>query len=72
MQRDLEKADWAVGLMQNRQSVRRFKDDPIPEEILYEVLAAGINSATGGNLQPYSIIVERSRIQSQQDRKSVV
>jgi len=66
MQRDLDKADWAVGLMQNRQSVRRFKDDPIPEEILYEVLAAGINSATGGNLQPYSIIVERSRVQSQQ------
>jgi len=66
MQRDLDKADWAVGLMQQRQSVRRFKDDPIPEEILYEVLAAGINSATGGNLQPYSIIVERSHIRSQQ------
>jgi len=66
MQRDLENADWAVGLMQGRQSVRNFKEEPVPEEILYEVLAAGINSATGGNLQPYSIIVEKNRLRNQQ------
>ncbi|HOA21872.1 MAG TPA: nitroreductase family protein [Anaerolineaceae bacterium] len=66
MQRDLDKADWAVGLMQSRQSVRNFKEEPVPEEILYEVLAAGINSATGGNLQPYSIIVEKNRLKNQQ------
>ena len=65
MQRDLDKADWAVGLMQARQSVRNYKDEPIPEEILYEVLAAGVNSATGGNLQPYSILVEKNRLKNQ-------
>ncbi len=66
MQRDLDRADWAVGLMQARQSVRNFKEEPIPEEILYEVLAAGVNSATGGNLQPYSIIVEKNRLKNKQ------
>ena len=65
MQRDLDKADWAVGLMQARQSVRNYKDEPIPDDILYEVLAAGVNSATGGNLQPYSILVEKNRLKNQ-------
>ncbi|MFN2302387.1 MAG: nitroreductase family protein, partial [Anaerolineales bacterium] len=50
---------WAVQRMQARQSVRSFTDQPIPEDLLQDILAAGINSATGGNLQPYSIIVEK-------------
>jgi len=61
MERDLEKAHWALDLIQQRQSVRSFTDQPIPEETLHEILSAGINAATGGNLQPYSIIVEKDR-----------
>ncbi|MFZ3070963.1 MAG: nitroreductase family protein [Anaerolineaceae bacterium] len=61
MERDSDKADWAVQSMQKRQSVRSFTDQHIPDEILHEILSAGINSATGGNLQPYSIIVEKDK-----------
>lgn len=59
MDQTSEKASWALQMMQNRQSVRNFKDQPIPEDILHGILSAGINAATGGNLQPYSIIVEK-------------
>lgn len=59
MDQNIENANWALELMQNRQSVRRFTDQPIPEALLHEILSAGINAATGGNLQPYSIIVEK-------------
>jgi len=59
MDKNVENAKWAVSLIQNRQSVRRFTDQPIPEALLHEILAAGINAATGGNLQPYSIIFEK-------------
>jgi len=33
-----------------------FRDQTIPPDILETVLAAGLHAATGGNLQPYSII----------------
>lgn len=49
----------AVLRMAQRQTVRNFKDEPIPDEVLRHVMEAGINTASGGNLQPYSVIVER-------------
>jgi FMN reductase [NAD(P)H] len=39
-----------------RASLRSFEDKEIPEEVLNQVLEAGVKSASGGNLQPYSII----------------
>ena len=65
MERDLDRAGWAVDLMHARQSVRSFTNEPIPANILQDILAAGINSATGGNLQPYSIIVEKDKERKQ-------
>jgi nitroreductase len=46
----------AMTLLHTRGSVRNFEDKPIPEELLQQVLQAGIHAPTGGNLQPYSII----------------
>ncbi|WDV45769.1 nitroreductase family protein [Clostridiaceae bacterium M8S5] len=43
-------------LLYERASCRSFKDKEIPKNVLDEVLMAGIHGATGGNLQPYSII----------------
>lgn len=51
----------AVLRMSERQTVRNFSDEHIPNEILTHILEAGINVASGGNLQPYSVIVERDR-----------
>lgn len=43
-------------LLIERSSCRSFKPDPINPETLQWVLEAGAHAATGGNLQPYSII----------------
>ena len=43
-------------LLNERASCRAFEDKAIPEEVLNEILEAGLHAATGGNLQPYSII----------------
>jgi FMN reductase [NAD(P)H] len=43
-------------LLIERGSCRSFSDQQIPSDVLELILEAGIHSATGGNLQPYSII----------------
>lgn len=43
-------------LLIHRSSCRSFQDREIPDEILDSVLMAGVNAASGGNLQPFSII----------------
>jgi len=44
----------------NHRSIRKYKPDPIPEELLQEILQAGIRTSSSGNMQTYSIIVTRS------------
>ena len=43
-------------LLIERGSCRSFLDKKIPADVLNLILRAGIHAATGGNLQPYSII----------------
>ncbi len=43
-------------LLIERASCRNFSDEKIPPDVLQLVLEAGVHAATGGNLQPYSII----------------
>lgn len=43
-------------LLLERGSCRTFEDRDIPADVLRTVLEAGVHAATGGNLQPYSII----------------
>ncbi len=40
-------------------TIRNFKKDPVPEELLEQLLNAGIRASTTGNMQWYSIIVTR-------------
>ena len=49
-------ANETMKLLLERSSCRSFESKPIPDNILDEILGAGIHAATGGNLQPYSII----------------
>lgn len=50
-------------LLIQRASCRSFLDKKIPPDVLQLILEAGIHAATGGNLQPYSIIkVEEKRM----------
>jgi nitroreductase len=45
-----------IRLLYERGSCRVFRDQKIPPDTLETVLGAGLHAATGGNLQPYSII----------------
>lgn len=42
-------------------SIRKYKPDPVPEELLKEILQAGIRTSSSGNMQAYSIIATRDR-----------
>ena len=46
----------ALHLLTHRSSCRSFLDREIPDDILDSVLMAGVKSASGGNLQPFSIL----------------
>jgi nitroreductase len=50
-----------VKLLLERGSCRVYQNKKIPVGVLREILKAGIHAATGGNLQPYSIIKIESK-----------
>ena len=41
----------------NHRSIRKYKTDPVPEQVLDYILEAGTRASTTGNMQLYSIIV---------------
>lgn len=41
-------------------SIRKYKEDDIPSEILNEILEAGTRASTTGNMQVYSMIVNKN------------
>ncbi|PAT01349.1 hypothetical protein CI105_07155 [Candidatus Izimaplasma bacterium ZiA1] len=45
-----------MNILLNRCSVRSFKDEQINEDIINSFIEAGLKAASGGNLQPLSII----------------
>jgi len=48
-----------LGIFAKRQSVRRYKSDPVPEEHLRLILDAARRSPTSGNQQPWKFLVVR-------------
>jgi nitroreductase len=51
-----EYSNETIRLLHERASVRSFENKPIPPDVLQLILESGVHAATGGNLQPYSII----------------
>ena len=47
-------------MMSTLRAVRRLKPDPIPADVLDRVLQAACWAPTGGNMQPWKVIVVRS------------
>lgn len=41
----------------NHRTIRKYKNDPVDEQILKKILTAGARASTTGNMQVYSIIV---------------
>lgn len=60
----LEQGIEAIRHMQQRQSCRAFEERPIDDSLLREIISAGLRGASAGNLQPYSILVERDKAQN--------
>lgn len=50
----------------NHRSIRKYKSDPIEEDLLNDILHAGTRASTTGNMQVYSIIVTKSQEIKQQ------
>jgi len=50
-----------LDVIRARRSIRRYKPDPIPEEVLFRVLEAVRLSPSGKNLQPWRFILVRDQ-----------
>ena len=48
-----------MGLLRGRRSIRRYRPDPVPEEMLEQLLEAGRWAPSASNRQPWHIIVVR-------------
>lgn len=46
-----------LNILFEHRSIRKYKDNPVPTEILNSVLEAGIRASNTGNMQAYSLIV---------------
>jgi len=46
-----------VDVILSRRSVRRYRSDPIPEDVLHRILEAGRLAPSAGNMQPWHFIV---------------
>ncbi len=48
-----------LNVLTQRKSIRKYTEQPISDELLNEILEAGVRSSTTGNMQVYSIVVTR-------------
>ncbi len=49
-----------LNVIKKRRSVRRYRPDPIPEEVLFRVMDAARFSPSGKNLQPWKFILVKN------------
>jgi nitroreductase len=49
--------ETALQLMQQRRSIRRFKSDPVPEEMITKIIDAARWAPSGLNMQPWEFVV---------------
>lgn len=47
----------SIAAIENRRSIRKYKDDPVPIEMINQVIQAGILAPSGKNKQPWKFIV---------------
>lgn len=48
-------------VVHTQRSIRRFKPDPVPDDLLWKVLDAAIRAPSGSNQQPWAWLVVRDR-----------
>lgn len=50
-----------LDFIRSHRSIRRYKTDPVADDLLEEILEAGIRASSYGNMQTYSVIVSRNQ-----------
>ena len=50
-----------IETIHHRRSIRQYRPDPVPDDLLTDLLEAGVRASSSGNMQSYSIIVTRDR-----------
>jgi nitroreductase len=48
-----------IDILLNHRTIRNYKDDPVSDALLDEILHAGTRASTTGNMQVYSIVVTK-------------
>ena len=48
-----------IRLLQNRVSIRKYSDEPVPEAMIEAVLRASFRAPTSSNIQSYTVVVVR-------------
>jgi len=43
----------------NRRTIRKYSEEPVGDDLLYDLLKSGCHTSTTGNMQVYSIIITR-------------
>jgi nitroreductase len=59
MPNELPSAESTLALLMSRRSIRRYRPDPVPEEMLEQILEAGRWAPSASNRQPWSFVVIR-------------
>jgi nitroreductase len=55
---DIDSSDMSFfELVGNVRAIRRLKSDPVPMELMWKVLNAGVQAASGQNTQPWKFVV---------------
>ena len=52
--------------IQSRRSIRKYSQKPIPENELKEILKTGFSAPSGGNMQPWRVVVVREQTRKEQ------
>jgi nitroreductase len=50
-----------MNVLSTTRAMRRLKTDPVPEELIEQILQAGVSAPSGGNRQNWAFIVVRDR-----------
>ena len=50
-----------IDIMKNRRTIRKYKEQDIPEELLNELLEVAVRASNTGNMQLYSVVVTRDQ-----------
>lgn len=57
--------DALYELMNTQRAIRRFKPDPVPDDVIERLIFAATRAASGSNLQPWAFVVVRDAAKRQ-------